>query len=202
MAPRREPQYSVRPVPCNFLRRSSPLSLIRLPDPIVARQGTPRTARGGLRLLAMLVVVHSAVPLAADDGEQPENTGLRVRVDIRPESIPFLMPGHWGTLKISAFNAGTEPANLLCTTGFEDDENLQFGRRIWVPPNSRLRTSHHMLAPARTSKDQQSVDIKTLLFNADVSIEFPLRQQWDKPQQDNIFRLGHDSPASRRYESN
>ena len=95
-----------------------------------------------------------------------------------------------------AFNAGSESANLLCTTCFEEDTNLQFGRRIWVPPNSHMRSSYHLLAPARTSADQQSVETQTLLFDADVSVEIPLRQQWDRPQQHNYLRIGHKPLAS------
>ena len=86
-------------------RRSSPLYFSRCPSLNVARQGFLRGSHVGSGLLTMLVFVHCATLLAADDGEQPETADPAVRVSIRSDSIRILMPGDWGTLRLSVFNA-------------------------------------------------------------------------------------------------
>lgn len=121
---------------------------------------------------------------------------------IHSDSIWFLMPGRWGTVQVSAFNAQSEPVNLLITTSFdnettlENDGRLQFGRRIWVPAHARVHTSHNILTPMPASQDQQSFKTETMLFDTDSAPETPVADQWGQRYQPGTFRIGHDEPVT------
>lgn len=149
-----------------------------------------------LQALAMTAALFAVVPLCADEGDESTHDVPPVRVDVRPDTIAFLLPGHWGALGVSAVNAQSEPANLLCITSFVEDQNLQYGRRIWVPPQSRMQGSYHVLAPEQSTEDQKRFDCRTLLYDEDLSAETPIRQEWGRPQQDDIVRIGNETPVT------
>ena len=166
------------------------------PNPNVRHRQNSRGVYGGLRLLAVVIIVNVSAPLLADDGEQSETADPPVRVSVRSDGITILKPGLWGTLRLSVVNTQEEPANLLSTTSIGEDENLQFGRRIWVPPRSRLQTSHYVLAPARTSAEQQHFDLQSLLFDAGSSAEIPIPQQFGRPKQEGTIRIARDESVT------
>src|SRR5262249_33037868 len=65
--------------------------------------------------------------------------------------VNVYVPGKWGLLNLEVVNPLPEPHELLSTTYFEGQPTLQFGRRIWVPARSRLRTWQPVLAPEITA---------------------------------------------------
>jgi hypothetical protein len=57
------------------------------------------------------------------------------------------IPEKWGVIALDVTNPLDEPRELLSTTYIDNRPTLQYGRRIWVPARSRLKTWHPVLLP-------------------------------------------------------
>ncbi len=61
-------------------------------------------------------------------------------------------------------NRGPSPREVLCSTYFYDDTTLQYGRRLWLPAQSVLRTEHPILLPKfDRSQGQYSLSVRWVL---------------------------------------
>jgi hypothetical protein len=69
-------------------------------------------------------------------------------------------PGEWGLVEVYTINQTNEPTEAKAVLRFSDDPTLQFGRRVFVPPNSRLRTTCPVFVPENISSNF-SVDFVT-----------------------------------------
>ena len=76
------------------------------------------------------------------------------------------VPERWGDLRINLINAREEPRELLCSTYFGDQSNLQFGRRIWVPARSKLQISHPVVIPKCDFAKGRTLNLQTLVVDA------------------------------------
>src|SRR5262249_14918677 len=109
--------------------------------PARPRQFTART------LLSVLACLPSAV--IADEVQTPKVEYSAIQAT--SGGVNVYVPGKWGLLNLEVVNPLPEPHELLSTTYFEGQPTLQFGRRIWVPARSRLRTWQPVLAPEITA---------------------------------------------------
>jgi hypothetical protein len=57
-------------------------------------------------------------------------------------------------VNVNVANPGTEPAELRCATYFDQEPSLQFGRKVWLPPQSRMKVSHPILVPEGYTEPQ------------------------------------------------
>lgn len=94
---------------------------------------------------------------------------------VSPAGSHAYVPGRWGTLQIELRNPTDEPLDLLATTYFDGEPTLQYGRRAWVPPQSRLRTWHPIRLPNETAEGGQRYDFQTLVMSAGQGTEVLLR---------------------------
>ncbi len=76
------------------------------------------------------------------------------------------VPEKWGELRINLVNNRDEPRDLMCATYFQDQPNLQFGRRVWVPAKSTLRISHPIVIPARDPSQGRALNLQSLVVDA------------------------------------
>ncbi|WP_145368353.1 hypothetical protein [Maioricimonas rarisocia] len=74
--------------------------------------------------------------------------------------------GDWGVLHLQLVNRDDEPVELLCTTYFDHEPTLQYGRRVWMPAHSRLHTWHPIRVPLLDDRDQS-----TLPFHTQVTLQ-------------------------------
>ena len=74
------------------------------------------------------------------------------------------VPERWGELRITMINGLNEPREVLSTTSFEQDAAFQYGRRVWLPPSSLLRTNHPIRVPAIDPKAGTNVKLQSLIF--------------------------------------
>jgi hypothetical protein len=74
------------------------------------------------------------------------------------------VPGKWGILNLTVTNPLDEPRELLSTTYFSGHATLQYGRRIWVPAQSRLLTWQPVLAPKLSAGGKEQLEIQSLIL--------------------------------------
>lgn len=109
----------------------------------------------------------SARSPAGEEGS-PSASGGRIRFSLDVDS-PFglrtLVPGQWGELHLRLENGTDLPRDLLCTSYFEGQPELQYGRQVWVPPRARLELSHPVWLPASGPVDGNTVTVHSLVID-------------------------------------
>ncbi|MDB5337753.1 MAG: hypothetical protein JWN70_3372, partial [Planctomycetaceae bacterium] len=84
---------------------------------------------------------------------------------IHSGGIGRLVPGQWGAVGVDVVNPGDQPVDALSVMYFQNNANVQFGRRLWVPARSRLITAFPVLAPADLQREKDAVEVQTLLLD-------------------------------------
>ncbi len=130
---------------CLLLAVTTSVGVAQGPQP----QGTPLTG-------APEVVIPLADPddPAAKPGEVKEGEpqrSLQYYVLPAPGGLYVYVPGQWGVVNINLQNPRDEAAEITCFTFFDTEPSLQYGRKIWMPPRSRMRTSHPILLPEKVT---------------------------------------------------
>lgn len=79
--------------------------------------------------------------------------------------IGYYVPQKWGLLKTELVNPTDEPVELLATSYFDGDPNLQYGREFWIPPRAIRRDTYPIFAPARLAQGGRATEVHSLLFD-------------------------------------
>ena len=66
-----------------------------------------------------------------------------------------MSPGHWGIMKTAISNPSDQDREALSIVYFDTEPGIQFGRKVWVPAQSRRVVSIPVLIPENTIEDQQ-----------------------------------------------
>lgn len=104
--------------------------------------------------------------------EIPSGLGHSV-AHVSPGGLSVYRAEKWGLLNLHLQNPTDTPLELLATTFFQGESALQYGRRVWVPPHSRLQTWHPLRLPR--SATGQSLNTLTLVMDARQEREVLLR---------------------------
>lgn len=96
--------------------------------------------RLALSLLVGCVVIfcEAAAGLHSAAGWQPAEEGTLLRVT--PSVIRRYEPGKWGTLGIDSINRTDQDSDELVAVYLEQQAQVQFARRFWLPARSQRRT--------------------------------------------------------------
>ncbi|MBM82296.1 MAG: hypothetical protein CMJ78_17150 [Planctomycetaceae bacterium] len=74
--------------------------------------------------------------------------------------------GTWGLVNFEVINPTDQPQNVLTVSYFEGSPHLQFGRRVWLPAHSKLRSWYPVRPPeSRDGSDASQFEIRTLLID-------------------------------------
>ena len=140
--------------------------------------------RSPILLLAVSVLATCVSPSAAGPPAELSATSFHIGA---PAGIRRLRPETWGLVAVDAVNAGDQPADVLAITYFAEEPNLQYGRRLWIPPRSRRRSWCPILPPHAIPPDPGSsllgttqVELKWLLFDRSGPTEVLLRNRFEQ----------------------
>lgn len=118
-----------------------------------------------IRILIALSGMAVAMPLRADDTDllttEPEIEYRVAQVSAGSGGVYTYKAGEWGLLRLILTNNRDVPVELECTTYFDVEPTLQYGRRIWMPAMSRLMTSHPILLPEQVDPESRRVPFHT-----------------------------------------
>ena len=87
------------------------------------------------------------------------------------------VPEQWGELHLKLENAREVPRDLLCVTHFDDQPSLQFGRRVWLPPRSKLSISHPILVPKCDTSKVRNLDLHSLVIESSLRDEVLVKNE-------------------------
>jgi hypothetical protein len=105
-------------------------------------------------------------------------------------------PGKWGSIHVSLRNPNDRDVELLATTHFVGDPTLQYGRRIWMPANSRMVSWHPIRMPELESPDQKFFDMRSIVVSTSNGVETMASNEFGSMQFDQGFRVAHDEPIT------
>lgn len=107
--------------------------------------------------LGFYLVAHAAPASAVEEGPR------YISAD-SPAGAQQLVADRWGMVGFRVVNPTDRPVELLATLYFQNDAGLQFGRRLWLPPQSRRRSSYLLRTPPEVPRGRQTIPVNALLF--------------------------------------
>ena len=107
--------------------------------------------------------------------------------------LDVLVPEKWGVLRASLMNGRSEPRDLLCSTYFDQDPSLQYGRQVWIPAHSKLRIDHPILIPKCDPVKGRSLDLHSLVIDRSSSNEVLVRGEGEGLLSDGALMVTHHS---------
>jgi hypothetical protein len=144
----------------------------------------------GLRRIGNLcvLVIASGLWLATlTPADEITSGASRANVRVAPGGVAVYRSEMWGQVNLELANPTDAPIELLATTFFESEPALQYGRRVWLPPKSKLQSSH----PLRLTRvdASASVNIRTLVMDVRQEREILLRSDSGALQFDGTLRV-------------
>ena len=105
-------------------------------------------------------------------------------------------PEQWGLINIGMRNPQDHEVDVLATTYFVGDPNLQYGRRVWLPPRSRRVTWHPIRMPRLEQPGQKIFDLRSMVVSGSSGSESMATNEFGSMQFDQGLLVGHDEPVT------
>src|SRR5690606_6463689 len=136
----------------------------------VGTSGDDRRMKDVLRLVTVLIIVCAGSSfLAAQEQQRTYYTKAG-----GPAGVGRYEPGTWGAVGVQLANPGESPAEVLSVMSFQQQGDLQFGRKIWLPARSRRLTSYPVRVPEEPPVKGRVWQVQSLLFEAGDDSETPI----------------------------
>lgn len=113
-----------------------------------------------------------------------------------PGAVALYGSERWGTMRLTVRNRQPTSLELFCATYFDGDPTLQYGRRIWLPPESRLETWQPLRVPVIRDARQQTANLRTLILQEGPHGETLVSQQFGELQVEQTLRLAARYPLT------
>ena len=139
-------------------------------------------------LIGLVTAMGSWLPVRDAHGEESQDRISYSIAHVSPAGTYAYVANKWGIVRISVTNPTSEPVAVLAASYFEDEPTLQYGRRAWIPAQSRLVTWHPLLLPATSSRGPTRFDFRTLVFDATRQREVLIRSDSGALQFDGALR--------------
>lgn len=135
---------------------------------------------------------------------QQSDPGVRgvERVNISTGGIGVYRPEKWGAVKISLRNPQDREVHLLATTHFQGDPTLQYGRRFWMPAQSRMVIWHPLRMPAVAAAqssgdpDDKFFELQSQVMSTEGGTETLAISDQGALHFDQSLRIASDSPTT------
>ncbi|MFT5303897.1 MAG: hypothetical protein ACI814_004719, partial [Mariniblastus sp.] len=168
------------------------------------------TGTSAIFRLLILIILSAGVfwsqpnSLSAQQDQQPQEKKLdvsHVRAGL-PGGIRKFSPGHWGLMKSEVANPSKEAKEALSVIYFDVDPGIQFGRRIWVPPNSSRTTWIPVLIPKNIISEENrrgefiTATANVMLLDQSGEMERVLRPEGRQLANKSFFSVDTEKPIT------
>lgn len=148
--------------------------------------------RSGLKMsLAALIILCGWMIAHGQDPNVKPKVGYGIALT-GPGGMYAYLPKRWGTLHVNVINRQQQPLELFSATYFDDEPTLQYGRKIWLPPRSRMQTWHPVRIPEKVGPDGKTVHFHSLVMNASESQEVLIRTESGQMEHDGFLQVGKE----------
>lgn len=148
----------------------------------------------GLKLLlawAVMLTIGITPPSRAVAQDSKPEIGFGVALT-GPGGLYRYAPNRWGVMHVNFVNRQETPLELLSATYFDDQPTLQFGRKIWLPPRSKMQSWHPVKIPNIGQNDGNIARFHSLVMNAEVPGEVLIRTESGQMQHEGFLALSHE----------
>ena len=91
-------------------------------------------------------------------------------------------PGEWGAVSFEILNPTSEPVELVAGLYFDREPNLQFGRKVWIPPMSKRMSWYPIYVPETTDISRNSVVAMTFMLDVTDG-----KNEWIRARDGEVF---------------
>ena len=147
----------------------------------------------GLGLLACVGCLVAGNPAWGQKSEPRGGSSISV---VTGTGAHLYAPGKWGIFDVILSNSHDDTRELLVTTYFVDEPTLQYGRRVWVPPRSQMRTWYPILIPTEVSEGARRTGTRTLVTDAGQKSEVLIRSDSGHLQHDGSLQVAKAGPVT------
>ncbi|MCH2202747.1 MAG: hypothetical protein MK102_12310 [Fuerstiella sp.] len=119
----------------------------------------------------LLVVCWLSITVAAQQSPfctgQDDNVRLPVlQRGSMPAGVAHYVPQKWGTMGIEVVNPALTAREVIVATHFADNPDLQYARRLWLPPLSTHRSTLLVLPPGQQAPETGRYGVNTMLLDS------------------------------------
>ncbi len=112
-----------------------------------------------------------------------------------PRGLRQYMSEAWGVVGVDVVNPQAQPVGVLAAFAFSRDPDLQYARRIDIPPHAIRRTWVPLKLP-RLPPSQETITCYGMLIDDRSGAEVVLRDEHEEIQHSMFLRVNQDQPAS------
>jgi hypothetical protein len=102
-----------------------------------------------------------------------------VEVSVASGGIRRYEPGAWSMLTVTGVNHGDTDVESLASVYLDDEKRLQYARRFWIPAKSRRRTTLPFRVSDSVSRQDDQLEVATLVIQNAAGREILARRQMD-----------------------
>jgi hypothetical protein len=156
----------------------------------------------GLRLRSVLALTAALAASAVATGDDAGAPMVRYSA-IRSGGggLHTYVPEKWGVIALDVTNPLDEPREVLSTTYIDNNTTLQYGRRIWMPARSQLKTWHPLLLPKLSPDKAGRFEFHSLIPDAGNAGESLTREESGQMLHSGIFPAQGQMPITGMIES-
>ena len=107
-----------------------------------------------------------------------------------PAGIGRYEPGTWGVVAVQLANPADTSVEVLPVLSFQEDSNVQFGRKVWIPPRARRMTWYPVRTPKEAPLKNRPWQVHSLLFDPNSESDAPIPARGGEMQIENILPMG------------
>ena len=149
------------------------------------------------RSLILVLAVLSVIACRDCFGEEPAAPVRSIeRFNLSIGGTGLYRPGKWGVVKLSVRNPHDRDIELLATTHFVDNPTLQYGRRLWVPAQSRLVSWHPVRMPDLETPDQKLFELRSMVLSGPEGSETMAINEVGAMQFDQGLHVASNEPVT------
>lgn len=149
------------------------------------------------RIACRLGSVASVLPLLltvcaaqGDDAPPAESAVEYDIVFISPTTggVHAYRSGRWGVLRLNVVNPSEQPVDVLASTYFDEAPTLQYGRRLWLPPQSRMQAFSPIRVP-ENPMDSSRINFHTIFAHGGSDRDILIRDEAGKMELAGVLPL-------------
>lgn len=103
------------------------------------------------------------------------------------------VPEKWGELHINLLNSRDTPRELLCVSSFDEQPQIQFGRRVWLPARTKIKITHPILIPKCDSVEGRGMNLHSLIFEDPSSDSALIKNETGQMLQDGVILVTRET---------
>jgi hypothetical protein len=146
-----------------------------------------------LTVVLALLALRSAV--AQSDAPQPLEYRV-AHVSAVGGGVYTHAADEWSLLNLRLTNRDDQPVEVLCTSYFDSEPTQQYGRRVWLPPRSRLQTWYPIRIPPLSDPEQTDVEMHTMVSIAGDSQAGMVRDDTGRLRMSETLRITSQSSVT------